>query len=120
MSKIVDGSNIVSVGAVETVYVDLSDFLRAGETLTGTPTIVEVTTANLTLTNKAIIGTSTVVPALGNCYGCFRGDTIAASKGVIFSVSPSEAGLYSIKVTCSTTGVTETQTLVLLLELTAK
>jgi len=87
---------VISVGDTETVAVNFTDHLDSGELLTGTPTVVEVTTSDLTLGSKAV-NTATYVESQS-------GDTVAIGAAVQFSVSGGTAANspYKIRVTCST------------------
>ena len=85
---------MISVGDVEKGAVSFADKLDTGETLTGTPTVTEVSTADLTLGSKAVSTTSLTI----------LGETVAAAEAVQFTVSGQKAGtLYTISVTASTT-----------------
>ena len=89
-------------GATHTMKVDFTDALKDSALLTGTPTIVEVTTSDLTIDNKAINTAEVTV----------RGEAVAIGKGVLASVSGGTANTtYTIKVTVST-DETATQTFV--------
>ena len=86
----------ISVGDTEVVSVNYTDHLDAGESLTGTPTVVEVTTTDLTLGSK-VVSTSTYVEA-------DSGDTVAVGAAVQFTVA---GGLvanspYTIRITVGT------------------
>lgn len=82
-----------TVGETRNVAVSFVDVLDAGELLTGTPTVVEVTTSDLTLTNKAVNGSSLVV----------NGETCLAGQVVTFTVAGGVAGTaYEIRITAGT------------------
>lgn len=84
---------VVSAGDVEMVGIDYTDWLDSGELLTGTPTVAEVTTTDLTLSNKAV--NSTAVTILGT--------SVAVGKAVQFKMSGQSAGkTYRVRVTVST------------------
>lgn len=86
---------------VRNASVSFDAVLDVGELLTGTPTVVEVTTTALTLTNKAI--NTAIVP--------INYKPVAIGKAVQFSVSGGVVGTtYDIKISCSTTA-TPAQTL---------
>lgn len=75
------------------VAVDMRGLLDTGELFTGTPTIVEVTTADLTLSSKAINTGAVVV----------NGQTCAAGEAVTFRAAGGVAGTqYTIRITAST------------------
>lgn len=85
----------VSVGETRNVIISFDSALAAGETITGTPTAVEQTTADLTITSvAATVAEQTVLK-----------DTVAAGRAVTFAVSGGLAAgsPYTIAVTISTT-----------------
>lgn len=84
-----------SNGETLQVRISFADLLVDSDTLTGTPTVVEQTTSDLTLTSKEV--NSTAVTILG--------ETVAASKAVTFLCAGGTAGTtYTIRVTVSTAG----------------
>ena len=87
----------ISVNDTEAVSVEFTDHLDSGELLTGTPTVVEVTTSDLTLANKAL-NTSTYTPS----YASPGDAVVATSAAVQFTVTSSTAGTYRIRITVST------------------
>lgn len=94
MTKILPGVRTVSSDAVEIVAVDESFELDSGETLTGSPTVTELDTNDLTITNKTINSTSMAI----------NGNTAAISCAVLFKISGQKAGkMYNIKYTVATT-----------------
>jgi len=85
---------IVSTGSVRLVRVDFTDALDSGVSLTGTPTVVEVTTSDLTLGNKIVTIAS---------YDDDSGTTVAAGKAIQFTVTGGTAGTtYTILCTVAT------------------
>lgn len=85
----------VSAGATRLVRINCTRDLDSGASLTGTPTIVEVTTTALTLANKKV-NTATYVEA-------DTGDTVAVGKALEFTVTGGVAGTtYTIRATCAT------------------
>ena len=87
----------ISVSDIETVSVNFTRHLDNAELLTGTPTVVEVTTTALTLGSKQR-NTSSYVDR--------NNITVAASKAVQFTVTGGAAGVtYAIKVTVSTDAI---------------
>jgi hypothetical protein len=87
-------------GAVRTLYVDFGDYeeIRAGDELTGTPTVTEGT-AGVTLSNKVV---ATSVTKRGRAVpGQYV--TFTASGGSTTGGAGSD-GVYSLTVTVSTTG----------------
>lgn len=91
----IQGEPIISVGDTDVVSVDLQDYLDSGETFTGsTPTIVEVTTTDLTLSNKAV-NTSTLI---------VDGRSVGIGQAIQCKVSGQLAGrTYRLQFTCATT-----------------
>ena len=80
-------------GATHTMKVDFTDSLKDGALLTGTPTVVEVTTSDLTLSNKAVNTAAVTI----------EGVTVAIGKAVLTTVAGGTANTtYTIKVTVST------------------
>lgn len=86
---------VISVGETEVVSIDYTEYLDADELLTGTPTVAEVTTTDLTLSNKVV--STEVVRILER--------DVAVGKAVQFKVSGQKINTqYSIRVTASTDG----------------
>lgn len=84
---------IKHVSELVNAAVDMRGLLDTGELLTGTPTVVEVTTTDLTLTSKAINSSAVVV----------NGESCAAGQAVTFRVAGGVAGSqYTIRITAST------------------
>lgn len=85
---------VVAVGETRNVSVSFVDLLDSGEVLTGTPTIVEVTTTDLTISNKRVSTTATTI----------NGETVAIGKAVQFKVSGqlTTNSPYTIKITVGT------------------
>lgn len=93
MTYIIPEVRDISAGATEVVSVDCIDFLDSGELLTGTPTITEDTTTDLTLSNKVVSTTALTI----------NDRTVAIGKAVQFKVTGQVAGVtYLVFVTCST------------------
>ena len=86
----------ISVGDTEVVSVNYTDHLDDGDLLTGTVTVAEQTTSDLTIANNAV-NTATYVEAQ-------TGDTVAIGAAAQFSVSGGTAANspYTVRVTCST------------------
>ena len=82
------------VGETRLFSVSFDGKLDSGELLTGTPTVVEVTTSDLTISNKAVN-----VAALS-----INHETVAIGKAVQFKVSGQLAASspYTILITCGT------------------
>jgi hypothetical protein len=84
---------MISVGDIEKGAVSFADFLDSSETLTGTPTVAEVGSTDLTLSSPLVNTLSVVV----------LGVTVTAGQAVEFGVRGQKAGsLYTISVTAST------------------
>lgn len=81
----------ISVGDVERIAVDYTDWLDAGELLTGV-VVAEVETAALTLDDEAISDAALWILSR----------TVAAGKAALFSCEAPTAGKYSILVTVTT------------------
>ena len=90
-----DQRPVVSVGETELVSIDYTNGLEADELLTGTPTVVEVTTAHLTIASK-VVTTEEVRIFERN---------VALGKAIQFTVSGQRINTqYSIRITVSTDG----------------
>ena len=87
---------IISVGDTEKVSVNFTDHLDSGESLTGTPTVVEVTTSNLNMASKSVNAATYIESQTG--------ETVAIGKAVQFTVTGGLANNspYTINVTVST------------------
>lgn len=84
---------VISVGDVELVAIDYTDLLDTGELLTGTPTVTEQTTADLTLANKAVSTASLTI----------LGTTVVTGAAVQFSIQGQQASTcYTIRVSVGT------------------
>ena len=83
-----------SVGSTRMVAVSFALQLDDGELLTGTPTVVEQTTSDLTLGNKAVSTAALTI----------LGETVPIGEAVQFSVSGGTAANspYLVRVTCGT------------------
>jgi len=88
------GLPTISVGDTDIQSVDLQDYLDSGETFTGTPTVVEITTTALTLSNKTVNAAAITV----------QGRTVAIGAAIQFKVSGQQAGVtYKLQITGTTT-----------------
>lgn len=96
MPVVLDQIHTISVGETETVAVNYTAHLDSGESLTGTPTVAEQTTTDLTISNKAV-NTATYTEA-------DTGNTVAVGAAVRFSVAGGTVANspYTIRVTVST------------------
>ena len=73
--------------------VSFVDLLDDGESLTGTPTVVEVTTSDLTISNAAVSAAALTI----------NGESVATGKAVQFKVTGGTAGTtYLLRITVST------------------
>jgi hypothetical protein len=94
----------ISAGSTRLVRVNCTNDLDDGASLTGTPTIVEVTTSALTLAGKAV-NSATYTDAV-------TGTTVAVGKALQFTVTGGVVGTsYTIRCTCATNS-TPAETLV--------
>ncbi|HDZ20959.1 hypothetical protein LCGC14_0878500 [marine sediment metagenome] len=112
MSNVGDAPQLQTMvaGTTRNIAVSFAAQLDSGELLTGTPTIVEVTSTDLTLASKAV--SSAILTILG--------ESVASAAAVTFSVTGASAGggqtsgeftgYYKIKCT-ATTDATVAQTL---------
>lgn len=92
----------MSAGETRMVAVSFIGKLDSGELLTGTPTVTEVTTTDLTLDNKAVNTAALTID----------GATVAVGQAIQFSVTGGTAGT-TYQITCSCgTDATPAQTLV--------
>jgi len=95
MARILAQRYTLSVGATRMVRIDCTDDLDDGASFTGTPTVAEQTTSDLTIANEAV-NTST--------YSCSASkETVAIGKAIEFTVAGGSAGTeYTVRVTCGT------------------
>ena len=86
----------ISVGDIEVISLNFTDLLDGSELLTGTPTVAEQTTSDLTIASEQV-NTNTYVESCS-------GDTVAVGAAVQFKVSGGTVANspYRIRVTCST------------------
>ena len=83
----------ISSGSTRNCAIDLQDWLDSGELLTGTPTITEVGTSDLTLANKAVSTAALTI----------KGRTSAAGQAIQFNVTGQQQGTtYKLLVQCDT------------------
>lgn len=86
--------HVKTVTEERNVALDMRGKLDAGELLTGTPLVEEVTTTDLTLSSKAL---NTAVISINN-------SNVPISQAVQFKVEGGIAGTtYTIRVSCGTT-----------------
>jgi len=95
---------VVSEGGTRNAAVNFQELLDSGELLTGTPTVVEQTTSDLTISNVSVSTAQLEI----------LGDTVAIGEAVQYTFSGQLAsqGSYKVRVT-ATTDATPAQTLVL-------
>lgn len=85
---------IAMVGETVLGQVSFDARLDTGELLTGTPTVTEITSADLTIDSEAVSGTAETINGL----------SVAASRSILFRVSGQVAGTeYKLRVQCATT-----------------
>lgn len=95
MAIVLEQRHTVSVGSTRVVRINCTRDLDSGASLTGTPTIVEVTTTALTLASKAVNAATYIESQTG--------DTVAIGKALEFTVTGGVAGTtYTIRASCST------------------
>lgn len=100
--------NVKRAAEIRTLQVDLSAKLVYPEVLTGTPTVTEVTTTDLTISDIELT-TDPTIP-LGSSF--IPGSFIPTDKGVRFRVSGGVAGrTYTLRVSVGT-DATAPQTLI--------
>ena len=92
MAKTAPQIHAITTDETRNIAVDCQGFLDTGELLTGTPTITEVTTALLTLTNKQVSTAELTI----------NGATVAIGEAIQFTAAGSTAGNYSVKFICGT------------------
>lgn len=92
----------LAVGETRLFSVSFAGKLSTSETLTGTPTVTEQTTSDLTIANKAVSTTALTID----------GETVAIGEAVQFTVAGQLAANspYTVAITCGTTS-TPAQTL---------
>ena len=96
--------HVKTTGETRTITVSFRDVLDSGELLTGTPTVVEVTTSDLTLASKAV---NTVAVPVSDVFP----EEVAIGQAVQFTAAAGTAGsAYVIRVTVGT-DATPAQTL---------
>lgn len=84
----------VSLGEERIISVDFMGKLDSGELLSGTPSIAEVGTSLLAITNKSVSTVELVI----------NGSSVPAGGAVQFKVAPgSLVGSYSVDILCGTT-----------------
>jgi len=92
----------ISAGATEVASIDFTEQLDSTETLTGAPTIAEITTADLTFSNKVVSTAALTI----------LDREVAVGRAVQFKVTGQKAGTqYQVRITASTTS-TPARTLV--------
>lgn len=84
----------MAVNAGETINetVDVEGLLKGTELATGTPVVVEINTADLTITNKAVNTANQTVD----------GRTVLPGEGIDYTITGFVSGIYKISITFST------------------
>jgi len=80
------------VSETRNVAVSFSGLLDSSEVLTGTPTVTEVTTNDLTLSNKVLNASAVII----------NGESVPANEAILFSVLGGIPKYYTIQLSCST------------------
>ena len=95
---------VISAGAQRQARINCTRDLLPGESLTGTPTVVERTTTDLTITSKLVnVAQEDDV----------EGETVAIGKCLLFFLVGANAGTnYVIDIGCGTTSSPDAETLV--------
>lgn len=84
----------LSVNETRAVAVSMVGKLDEGETLSGSPTVVEVDTSDMTLSSKAV---NTVALSI-------NGATVAIGNAIQFVAVCATPGYYMVRVECATSG----------------
>lgn len=93
MAKVLAQLPPISVGAIELIAIDFGPWLDSGETLSGTPTVAEQTTTDLTFTGAAVNSSALVI----------LGTSVPAGEAVSVKVSGQKSGVtYRVLVTVDT------------------
>jgi len=93
MSKISEDEYIKTVSEVRNVAVSFDKSLDSGEQFTGTPTVTEVTSSDLTLDNKAVSTGSLSI----------KDKTVTVGRAIQFRVASGSAGTrYTVAIQCGT------------------
>ncbi len=111
MTKKLQQSRTISVGDTEYVSVNYTKILADDELLTGTPTVVEVATSDLTLASKAV--------STAEYNESITGNVVKVGKAVRFSIAGGTAANSPYLVTVTvTTDATVARTIVRNVEVT--
>jgi len=94
MPRTLDQRYTLSYGSTRLVRVDLTEQLQAGASLSGTPTVAEITTSELTIASAAVNTASYTDKVTGS--------TVAVGKGVQFTVEGGDNAEYRVRITVST------------------
>ena len=100
---------VIVPAEVRLFSVSFDKTLDSGESLTGTPTVAEQTTTDLTITNKVVSAAALTI----------KGESVPAGRAVQFKVSGQlvASSPYTIKITC-TTDSSPAQTLIRFVQFT--
>lgn len=94
MAVLLDERPAISVNDVEIVGVNFADHLYPGEIITGIPSVVEVNTDVLTISD-ILINTESYVEA-------YTSEVVGAGEAVLFLITGDTAGDYTIRVEVDT------------------
>ena len=94
--------DVLSFNSIRQCHIDFTRELAPTELLTGTPTVVEVGTSQLAITDVSV---STVPETVD-------GETVAIGKAVTFTVSCATEGVYTLVVSVQTSSRPTQQVLV--------
>ena len=94
MPIVLQPTHLMSAGSTRIVRVNCTHDLDDGSSLVGVPTVTEVTTTGLTLSNKKVNE--------AEYTDAYTGEVIAVGKAIQFTVSSLTAGSYRIRVSCPT------------------
>lgn len=91
MANLAPQRHTKTAGEVRNLSIDMQGLLDEGELLTGTPTIVEVTTTHLTITNKAVSSEALMINGIecpiGQAMQCtIAGGTAGHTYSIRFTV----------------------------------
>ena len=94
--------DVLSVNSIRQIHIDLSHELASTELLSGTPTVTEVGTSHMTITEIAILAADETID----------GEKFLSDKTVTFMVSCAIAGVYTLVVSVQTSSRPTQQVLV--------
>ena len=94
--------DVLSIGSIRQCHIDFTSELASTELLTGTPTVSEVGTSQLAITDVSVSAVPETVD----------GETVAIGKAVVFTCQCEIAGVYTLVVSVQTTSRHTQQVLV--------